>query len=94
MTDPTIIDTPNTPTLFVEGIRGMQIRDGVAVLNLTEHVYPANGLSDPEYDKTVVRLAMSISAFVRMSEWFADTTKGLLEQGVVVKTEANGGSQS
>lgn len=41
MTDEKISDDGKCETLFIEGIAGMQMRDGVAHINLTRRVFPA-----------------------------------------------------
>lgn len=79
-----VVDSIDTPTLFADGIRGMQVRDGVAIINITQHVFPAPG-SDPdgEFDKTVLRLALPIPAFVRYTDYFKNTLQKLIDDGVL-----------
>ena len=78
-----VVDREDTPTLFVEGIRGMQVRDGVAILNLVEHIYSAAAVDDAGYDKTVVRLALSLPAFVRFADFFSSIKERLISEGAV-----------
>jgi hypothetical protein len=83
-----VIDTVNTPTIYANGIYGMQLRDGVATINLTQHVFPAPGsdLGEP-FNQTVLRLAIPVPAFVKFADWFMDTKAHLIASGAITPIE-------
>ena len=69
---PIVVDTDDAQTLFVDGINGIEIRGGVAVFNLMQHILPASGSHVMPYDKTVLRLAMPQETFANVGKWFGD----------------------
>ena len=84
-------DDFTAPTFFVDGIFGMQLRDGVAVLNLSQHVFPAPQSDGGEaFNSVVLRLAIPAPAFVRMVDWFVSAKVALIEQGAVIPVEQSG----
>lgn len=86
MTD--IRDSENVSVILVEGVSGMRVRDGVAVINLTQHVFPApnSNLGEP-FDHVVVRLALPLGAFPKITDWFMQAREHLLEEGVLPRQQ-------
>lgn len=83
-----VVDTYATPTLLVDGIRGLQVRDGIVTINMMRHSY-ATPTSEVEghFEETVCRLAMPFPAFVRIAGYFHDSVERLREQGIVPPAE-------
>lgn len=87
----TIVDSTSVPSVFVDGIHGMSMRDSVVVINMTSYVHPApnSDLGEP-FNQVVQRLTMPAAAFVRIADWFSDTKERMVKDGVIkIQTEAN-----
>ena len=84
--EPTIqlLDSENTPTIFVDGIHGMQIRDGVLSLNLTRNIFgvPKSNM-DGTHTEAVARLKIPLNAYLRIVK-FAYNSLSLLQKMEII----------
>lgn len=84
-TEVAIVDSTEVETVFVDGIHGLQLRDGVVSINMTRYTFPApkSNLKDP-LNQVVLRMAIPAPAFVRFAEWFQQTKQKMVDDGAIV----------
>lgn len=86
------IDSKYTPTIFVDGVHGMQYREDVVFVNLTRRIYGVPG-SDIEGDSTeaVARLAIPIRSYLRIVNFMYESLTVMENEGVLKKDEPENG---
>lgn len=88
------VDSAGTPVLFVDGIHGMQFKDGVATINCTQAIFPTPNSGVDPFVNTVVRLVMPLPVFIRIADWFGETRDHLVESGIAqVQQEGDDGQR-
>lgn len=81
-------DDGSAPTLYVDGIHGISILDGVVVMNLTRTTIATPGGQMPDgYIDTVTRLALPVGAFLRFEKFMSDQVQKMKADGIVVEQE-------
>lgn len=77
-------DDGSADTLFIDGVHGLSVMDGVVVMNLTRTTIPAPGSGDQgPYIDTVLRLNMSVGALVRIQKFLTDNVAKMQRDGIV-----------
>lgn len=82
------IDSVRTPSIYVDGIHGLMVHDGMVTLNFTETLsgVPGSELEGPRI-KAVVKVHIPAVAFARMSKYWKNAVGTLIEQGVISEDE-------
>lgn len=93
--DARFVDDLSAPTIVVDGIAGAMGIGGMVAINCTQMVLSAKSADEFEPIKTVaVRLAIPVSAFSQITQFFQLHLERMVEDGSLVLEgpEAGGGS--
>lgn len=86
--DLTLLDDLNAPMLLVENIRGLQVRNGIVTLNVTNTVFGVpDSNHEGKFERTVCRLAMSPVTLAQFADFFGMIRDRLVADGVVENIE-------
>ena len=74
-------DDNTAPTVYVDGYKGVQIKDSVAKINFfADHL---NAESDTGYRKVNLRLAMSVAVLLQTHEALSQLVQQLKDAGLI-----------
>lgn len=86
-----IHDSFDTPTILVDGIHGMQFRDGMIQFNFTLSQFAVPGSEvEGQFLSSVTRVVMPLTAFYRISDYLKDRKEEMERGGLASSTNPFG----